>query len=366
MEDSISSQREQRDEGRTRNSPSLFLTARSSIPPIPTLSGKRGLQFIQETKPASLIGEFIPRVLCAIYALGGSANPKEVMKRVRYDCEMSQEAWDVPWYNTQSGKVYYAMLWSIRKMRQTGHIVVPPARWQKDEWIISEKAMKDMDSWLNPDNWEAFRETMKPFFGMPGMRSRKGAQIIDSDEHPPEDLKPEEKPKSDLSKEDALKKILNHLDPDDIRARNGRKVENLLKIVLEKAGYVNCSLTQKGSDGGIDGWAYLPGRGLRRIRTAFQCKSGDSRVSGPVMDQFIGICSTKRNDCEGIFLSIEGFSASATHSGNQAGIRLVDGNELLDMMAEFEVWDTLRGIPGYEELVKAYDRLYKKKGGKKI
>ena len=110
-----------------------------------------------------------------------------------------------------------------------------------------------------------------------------------------------------------------------------------LSISLIKAMGGELKETTRSADGGIDGEGFID-TGLIRFRVVLQVKrfARDSRVSEKLIRDFLG-AKDKFNAEKGIFITTSSFATSAKELANEKSIKLIDGDELIELMRKHEV-----------------------------
>lgn len=103
---------------------------------------------------------------------------------------------------------------------------------------------------------------------------------------------------------------------------------------LRNAGEV----TGKSGDGGIDGVINEDVLGLSKIYVQAKRWNGESPVSSPDMQRFVGAL-TKRHASKGVFITTARFSESASEfvKGLPSTVVLIDGRELVELMIRYNV-----------------------------
>ena len=123
--------------------------------------------------------------------------------------------------------------------------------------------------------------------------------------------------------------------------------ERLTQRVLRESGFTDVEVTKRSVDGGIDGYGKLKINGVISFNIAFQCKRYQGTVGAPEIRDFRG--SLTRNIEKGLFVTTGTFSSAAKEEAANIGkqqIDLVDGEALLDMLAEYSIG--LKEVKDYE------------------
>ena len=123
--------------------------------------------------------------------------------------------------------------------------------------------------------------------------------------------------------------------------------ERLTQRLLRESGFTDVEVTKRSGDGGIDGYGKLKINGIIGFNIAFQCKRYQGTVGAPEIRDFRG--SLTRNIEKGLFVTTGTFSSAAKEEAANIGkqqIDLIDGEALLDMLAEYSIG--LKEVKDYE------------------
>lgn len=135
---------------------------------------------------------------------------------------------------------------------------------------------------------------------------------------------------------------------EQIKALDPRSFELFSKKILESYGFQEVAITQRGRDGGIDGYGKLK-IGLASLRAAFQSKRWKkASVGRQVIDQFRGAIQGKYE--QGYFFTTSVFTREAQEASFQAGavpIILIDGSALLDIIINKQIGIEVEHLPLY-------------------
>ena len=137
--------------------------------------------------------------------------------------------------------------------------------------------------------------------------------------------------------------------------------ERLAVILLTKMGYASPAgaayVTPPAGDGGIDGVLYADPLGLQPLYMQAKWWESGATVPRPEIDKFLGVL-TRLGATAGVFVTSSAFSAGAKNAvhGLQTRIKLIDREELLDLMFRFDAGavrdrtlETKRFDPGFFE-----------------
>ncbi len=134
---------------------------------------------------------------------------------------------------------------------------------------------------------------------------------------------------------------------------DGVEFEEYLEELLVKIGYDN--IVPRGRrrkhDKGIDLFCELK-YGINRIKTAVQakCKKTHNKI-GPKDIYYLRECTLRDKCSQGVFITTSSFTRDAKAAAREQGmlpIRLIDGDELVDLALEHEVGATTQMIKTYE------------------
>lgn len=122
---------------------------------------------------------------------------------------------------------------------------------------------------------------------------------------------------------------------DDVRAMNWREFEQLVADLFRRQGYrVEETGQTAGGDGGVD----LVLRDGKAAAHLVQCKHyREWKVTLPQVREFFGAMAAHATRCEGIYVTCGQFTEDARAFAADKPIRLIDGNELLSLLADGNV-----------------------------
>jgi len=112
--------------------------------------------------------------------------------------------------------------------------------------------------------------------------------------------------------------------------------EEIVLDLLQSMGYGRGSVTGKSGDGGIDGFINQDALGLEKIY--FQAKrfTGDTRVSSPMLRDFVGSL-TMKNVKKGVFITSTDFPKEAEQQLQSQNIVLINRQKLLSLMIQYNI-----------------------------
>ena len=246
----------------------------------------------------------------ALKELDGSGSIDEINEQAIKGLDLSEEVLSVPHTNSNSTEVKYRFAWARTLLKKYGAIINSA----RGVWSITPK-FHDVEiidgKTVRGDTREAYLS-----------QKSDSTDEEETDDNVPEELRPWRK---------KLYEILISMDP--------YAFERLAQRVLRESGFTEVKVTKKSGDGGIDGVGKLKINGIVSFNVAFQCKRyKDIAVSAADIRDFRGSLTT---DIEkGIFLTTSTFSRPAEEEASNPGkqqIDLIDGEDLIDKLAEFSI-----------------------------
>lgn len=140
-----------------------------------------------------------------------------------------------------------------------------------------------------------------------------------------------------------------------LRDMNPYAFEVLIKDLFVKMGYGECEVTRKSGDGGVDGIISRDALDLEKI--VFQAKryAEDNKVSGDVVQRLAGSLGQFGANY-GVLITTGYYQKSAEESAIYNKIRLIDCDELIDLLIKYEIGvRTKRTISIYEVDLNYFD-----------
>lgn len=138
-----------------------------------------------------------------------------------------------------------------------------------------------------------------------------------------------------------LKKQLSTMPP--------KSFEFLIRLLLEAMGYQNVTVTKESGDKGVDVVATVE-FGITTITEVVQVKRQKGNIGRPVLDQLRGALPYFKA-LQGTLITLENFSKGCKEYAIFAGaapITLINGEKLLDLLAEHEIGLRVRNTKVYE------------------
>jgi restriction system protein len=114
--------------------------------------------------------------------------------------------------------------------------------------------------------------------------------------------------------------------------------ERLTKRMLRESGFVQVEVTQRSSDGGIDGTGIIQLNGLLSFHVVFQCKRYQGSVSVGKVRDFRGAMVGRAD--KGLLITTGTFTQKAKKEATRDGatpIDLIDGDDLVERLKELEL-----------------------------
>ena len=114
--------------------------------------------------------------------------------------------------------------------------------------------------------------------------------------------------------------------------------EKLIALLLDNMGFSEVSRTPYGGDGGVDVRGIMTVHDAIHIKLAVQAKRWKANVQSPVVQQLRGSLGT---DERGLIVTTSSFSKGArdeaTRSSSHAPIDLIDGDQLVSLLVEYNL-----------------------------
>lgn len=143
---------------------------------------------------------------------------------------------------------------------------------------------------------------------------------------------------------------------DDVRKKLKQKImdlsaeqfEELVLVLFRKMGFTAVSRTRLSGDGGIDVRGTMVTSGVIQTVLAIQVKRWKANVQAPIVQQVRGSLGAHEQGC---IVTTSNFSAGARNEAREkdkAPIALIDGEELLKLMLEYQVGVRRKEVPLFE------------------
>jgi len=248
---------------------------------------------------------------------GGSMPAKDLYPFVNENVALTD------WEKEPAGKMQY--------IRWTNSFQFYSIDYQKAGFIVKQKG-----SWyLTPEGEAVLKKTPEE------VMSIANAAYHEWRRQNPKDESPEEEPTDDSAEKDnalnlemlesdARESIKNH-----IVSKNPYEYQELVAALLRAMGYYTPFIAPKGKDGGIDIIAYLDPLGAKTPRIKVQVKhKPETAIGASDIRALLGVLRT--GDIA-LFVTSGTFSPDAKNTGTNSRefIRLIDGDEFIDMWQEY-------------------------------
>lgn len=270
-------------------------------------------------------------VLRAVHDLGGSGTIQEIHDKVVSNLQLSDEQVAKPIKSGASGPTQLAhrLGWARSDLKAIG-LLINSAR---GVWSLTEKGKSTSEV----DGNEVRRAVNEIIKQEKLQRSDEESTVGHDDD---EDLTKIDESRSDEKWRDALYSVLTEMDP--------IAFERLCQRILRESGFEQVEVTVRSGDGGIDGIGVIRIGGFLSFRVLFQCKRYKGSVSAGTVRDFRG-AMIGRTD-KGLIVTTGNFTPAATREATRDGapeIDLIDGEQLIDKLAELELGVSKEMVPAY-------------------
>jgi restriction system protein len=270
----------------------------------------RGLENRGELMPVPTYDSLFNPLLAAIRQLGGSASTTEQERVVAENLHLTnKEIAEI--HRGSRTKLSYRLAWARNYLKRYGVL----ENSKRGVWSLTANGLKIE----NVD-----KETVKRF-----VHNQRKDKTISAEE--------EESETGVASWEDELLDL--------IRAISPAAFERLCQRLLRESGFIQVEVTGKSGDGGIDGKGLVRIGSLLSFHVLFQCKRYQGSVPPSVVRDFRGALVGRAD--KGLIITTGTFSKDARLEAQRAGatpIDLIDGEELVEKLKEFEIGVTIREI----------------------
>lgn len=270
------------------------------------------------TKGQANFIKWIPLLLDALRALGGSAESRDVSDWIANAVKLPDEERE---RRNKNGILRFEnqVHWARQYLVWEG--LLDSSR--RGIWTLTLAGVK---SHLTE---EQGRELVRRLAKLRSKKSRPQATVPDALERvlKPEGQIPDEEGEiesPELEEENELLEVLQSLSPEGF--------ERLCKRLLHEYGLEKVIVTGKSHDGGIDGMGLLRLNPFVTMKVLFQCKKVRKSVSRAQVGDFRNAVMGRAN--KGILLTTGWFSSDAKKEANREGvlpIELVDGERLVEL-----------------------------------
>lgn len=248
---------------------------------------------------------------------GGSIPAKELYPWVNQNVELSD------WEKERAGKMQY--------IRWTNNFQFYSIDYQKAGFIIKKNG-----SWyLTPEGEAILKKTPEEVMTVANMAYHEWKKLRDIEvgaegEPTDETIEKDNARNLDLLESSAREGIKNY-----IVSKGPYEFQDLVAALLRAMGYYTPFVAPKGKDGGIDIIAYLDPLGAQTPRIKVQVKhKPDTAIGAAEVRALSGVL--KAGDIA-LFVTSGTYSADARNaaSGNDKFLRLIDGDEFIEMWQEY-------------------------------
>ena len=257
---------------------------------------------------------FYEPTLKALDMLGGSGSNEEIYKKILSITKLSDEIIDEMHSFTMT-EVEYRLMWARTDLKNYGAV----ENSKQGVWTMTAKGAKLLKSGkIDP---KEIKKTLTK------KNDKKDGDSSESEEQVKKDWR------------EQVSEILHSLDP--------YAFEKLAQRLLRECGFSDVEVTKKSGDGGIDGTGKLRINGIFSFNVAFQCKRYKGQVGAPQIRDFRGSLGT--NIEKGVLITTGNFTREAKEEASSEGKRLIDlmdGEELINKLAEYGIW--LNEVKSYE------------------
>lgn len=258
--------------------------------------------------------ELMNPLLQALKGLGGSGSNEEIFEKVSELLNLPEEVLSLPHKPEKDSRseVEYRLAWARTYLKKCGII----DNSSRGVWAITPEG-KSVEEVEPKDVIQKVRE----------INSNKKDVNIDIENGTKID---EESEEEELWRSNLHHLLTTELEPDAF--------ERLVKRLLRESGFVQVEVSNRGSDGGIDGTGIMKLGGLLSFHVVFQCKRYQGSVSSPQIRDFRGAMIGRAD--KGLFVTTGTFTRDAIKEATRDGappIELVDGTQLADMLKDLEL-----------------------------
>ena len=256
-------------------------------------------------------------VMKEMVSRGGSIPAKEIYPWVNENVELTE------WEKEPAGKMQY--------IRWTNSFQFYSIDYQKAGFIVK----KNGTWYITPEGEKALKKSAEEVMTIANDAYHEWRRLNPKEDNPYEEPTDEtaEKDNSmnlDMLESDAREGIKRY-----IVAKSPYEFQDLVAALLRAMGYHTPFVAPKGKDGGIDIIAYLDPLGAQTPRIKVQVKhKPDTAIGAAEVRALLGVL--KAGDIA-LFVTSGTYSADARNaaSGNDKFLRLIDGDEFIEMWQEY-------------------------------
>ena len=250
--------------------------------------------------------EFFNPVITALKSLGGSATIAELEESIVESMKLPTEVAEAPHGDTNQTEVGYRIAWARTYLKKYGLL----DNSQRGVWSLTEKG-KNAEAVDTKEVRRAVKELDQ---------AKKAKRSTTTDPETGDEAS------SDSWQEEALS-ALKEMDP--------IAFERLSQRLLRESGFIEVEVTQRSSDGGIDGRGVLRIGGLISFTVMFQAKRYKDSVGSSVVRDFRGALMGRAD--KGLIITTGRFTREANNEATRDGatpIDLIDGSLLVEKLKE--------------------------------
>lgn len=269
--------------------------------------------------------DYINPVIDAVNALGGSARPQEVYKYIAKALSLTDEVLNE---DKKSGGSRFEnqVAWARFFLAKAG--IIDSSR--HGVWSLTDEGRKI--SRLNNNEIQNLIREVQAQSTTSGRNERSAATVIIRKKLPlpEEDVTEILPPSEQTNHREQLLKIIMAIPPSGF--------ERLCQRLLRESGFQEVTVTQRSSDGGIDGIGILQLNPFVSFKVLFQSKRYTGSVGAPQVRDFRGAMMGRAD--KGIIITTGSFTAEAKREAIRDGvppIELVDGEMLLNLFEQLEL-----------------------------
>ena len=269
--------------------------------------------------------------LQALHALGGSGRNREIHDKVVELLGLSEEVIAIPHKlgQTKPTDLEYKLAWNRTWLKHYGLL----ENSSKGVWSLTPKGkethkvdVKEVDRVVN--------EKLKREKNAKEGPSNSVTVDVDGDLPDTDGLGLDEVWREELYT------VLSKMDP--------TAFERLCQRVLRESGFTQVEVIGKSGDGGIDGIGVVRIGGFLSFKVLFQCKRYKGSIGASVVRDFRGAMMGRTD--KGLIVTTGNFTRAAKCEATRDGapeIDLIDGEQLIDKLAELELGVSQEMVPAY-------------------
>ena len=248
---------------------------------------------------------------------GGSIPAKEIYPFVNENVELTD------WEKEPAGKMQY--------IRWTNSFQFYSIDYQKAGFII-----KKSGTWyITPEGEKVMKKTPEEVMNIANDAYHEWRQLNPKDDSPEEEPNDETAEKDNAMNLDLLESDAREGIRQFIISKSPYEFQDMVAALLRAMDYHTPFIAPKGKDGGIDIIAYLDPLGAKTPRIKVQVKhKPETAIGASEVRALSGVL--KAGDIA-LFVTSGTYSADARNaaSGNDKFIRLIDGNDFIDMWQKY-------------------------------